>query len=233
MARILVTRPIEESRQTARALAERGHEALIDPMLTVTPRDDALPEGPFDTVVVTSGNALAAIRHRPELADLLAIPLVAVGRRTAAAARALGFADVETTGRDLDALLDHAARAWPTPRRILYLAGADRSGDLPAALAAHGHHVRLAVVYEAHKAERFAPATAEAIAAGGIDAVLHYSARTAEAFIACAGGPAALAALGLRHLCLSAKVAAVLAESGAGHVASAPLPEEEALLDLI
>jgi uroporphyrinogen-III synthase len=233
MARILVTRPLDEARQTALALADRGHEALIDPMLVIRHRGAPLPAGPFDAVIVTSGNALAALRHRTDIAGLLGVPLVAIGRRTAAMARDLGFEAVETPGRDLDALLDHARRAWPTPKHVLYMAGADRSGDLAAALAPLGHRIALAVVYDACKATRLAPATADAIRSGGIDAVLHYSARTAEAFVACAGGAPALAGLDLRHLCLSRKVADVLTEARARNVAFAPRPEEEALLDLI
>src|SRR5580704_13937362 len=134
MARVLVTRPIEEAKHTARALAKLGHEALIDPMLTIAFRHDELPAGPFDTVIVTSGNALAALRQRSELAGMLDLPLLAVGRRTAASARAMGFKAVETLGRDLDALIDHVRRAWTAPRHVLYLAGADRTGDLAACL---------------------------------------------------------------------------------------------------
>ena len=54
MARILVTRPIGEAQETAQALAYRGHDALIDPMLVIYFRDDPLPDGPFDAVVVST-----------------------------------------------------------------------------------------------------------------------------------------------------------------------------------
>jgi uroporphyrinogen-III synthase len=233
MARVLVTRPIEEAKHTARALAKLGHEALIDPMLTIAFRHDELPAGSFDTVIVTSGNALAALRQRSELAGMLDLPLLAVGRRTAASARAMGFKAVETLGRDLDALIDHVRRAWTAPRHVLYLAGADRTGDLAACLTPGGHRVTLTVVYEAHQAQQFDPAVEQALRGGKVDVVLHYSARTADAFIACLGGRPGLAAHDLRHLCLSRKVASVLAEAGAAKVAFASRPEEDALLALI
>ncbi|GLS20908.1 uroporphyrinogen III methyltransferase [Labrys miyagiensis] len=233
MARVLVTRPIEEARQTVLALEQRGHRALIDPMLEIVFRADPLPAGPFDVLIVTSGNALAALRQRREFEALAATPLVAVGRRTGAAARAMGFAEVETLGRDVTSLVAHVRERWREPRRALYLAGADRSGDLATDLAAFDHDVTLSVVYEAHQAVQFRPETASAFAAGAVDAVLHYSARTADAFIACAGGEAGMARLDVRHLCLSRKVAEVLRRAGAARVAFAARPEEDALLALI
>jgi uroporphyrinogen-III synthase len=233
MARVLVTRPIEEAKRTASALERLGHEPLLDPMLAIVCRDDPLPPGPFDALIVTSGNALAALRQRSEGAALAATPLVAVGKRTGAAARAMGFAEVETPGRDVASLVAHARAHWRQPRRALYLAGADRSGDLVADLAALGHEVTLCVVYEAHQARHFQPETQAALAAGAVDAVLHYSARTADAFIVCAGGPDGMARLGVRHLCLSRKVALVLSEAGAAKVAFASRPEEDELLALI
>ncbi len=233
MARVLITRPIDEARQTALALAQLGHQSLIDPMLEIVFRDEPLPAGPFDVLVVTSGNALAALRHRPESGGLLATPLVAVGRRTGAAAREMGFTGVETLGRDVAGLVAHAANTWKGPRQVLYLAGADRSGNLAGDLAALGHQVTLSVVYEARRAESLRPQTLAAFEAGAVDAVLHYSARTADAFIASAGGEEAMARLRVRHLCLSRKVADVLTGAGATMVAFAECPEENALLALI
>ncbi|WP_413991045.1 uroporphyrinogen-III synthase [Labrys okinawensis] len=233
MARVLVTRPIEEARHTALALERRGHEALIDPMLEIVFRAEPLPVGPFDVLIVTSGNALAALRQRRELEALTATPLVAVGKRTGATARAMGFAKVETLGRDVASLVAHVRERWREPKRALYLAGADRSGDLATDLAAFDHDVTLTVVYEAHQAARFRPETESAFAAGAVDAVLHYSARTADAFITCAGGEAGTARLDVRHLCLSRKVSEVLREAGAAKVAFAARPEEDALLALI
>jgi uroporphyrinogen-III synthase len=233
MAHVLITRPIHEARQTSLAVERLGHTPLIDPMLEIVFRDDPLPAGPFDALIVTSGNALAALRHRRMLDRLLAIPLVAVGRRTGAAARSMGFTEVETLGRDVADLVDHIRLAWARPRHALYLAGADRSSDLARDLDAFGHQVTVAVVYEARPALEFLPQVRAALDSIGIDAVLHYSARTAEAFIACAGGNEGMARLDVRHLCLSLKVAEVLTKAGAASVAFAARPEEDALLALI
>lgn len=231
--RVLVTRPQAEALATRSRLVALGHEAVVDPMLTITALPGAWPPGRFDAVVVTSGNAVAATAGRPEAAGLLSLPLAAVGRRTAAAARQAGFLNVTSTGRDVAALAAHVAAEWTQPRRILYLAGSDRASDLAALLGPLGHDVTVAVVYEARKATGFGPGIEDALKSGGIDAVLHYSARTAEAFIACCGGGPGIASLAVGHVCLSRKVAGILEAAGVREVAVAERPEEDALLSLL
>ena len=233
MTTLLVTRPVGEVQATGAALRVLGHAVILAPMLTIVFRPDPLPPGSFDQVVVTSGNALAALAGRPSLASLTALPLAAVGRRTAQAAREFGFGDVTIAGRDVAGLLAHGRSAWPPHQRVLYLAGADHTMDLAAALAPDGHCVEVALVYDAVGTERFAEDVALALRQSRIDAVLHYSARTAQAFMACCQGVVALADTRLRHLCLSGRVADVLVSAGVQRVEVAARPEEEALFALI
>jgi uroporphyrinogen-III synthase len=70
-----------------------------------------------------------------------------------------------------------------------------------------------------------------AFASGTIDAVLHYSARTAAAFVA-AAKTAGISDLSIqtRHLCLSTQVAVPLATAGAKAIEVASEPNEQALL---
>src|SRR6202043_3392458 len=81
-----------------------------------------------------------------------------------------------------------ASRVPPTQVRLplLYLAGEDRAGDLAAALAAHGIAVRTLVVYRAVAATGLPRPVRDALAAGDVDGVLHYSRRSADAFSAVA-----------------------------------------------
>ena len=73
-----------------------------------------------------------------------------------------------------------------------------------------------------------------AIAGGRIDGVLHYSARTAGAFIAAARAAGITDfAMKIRHFCLSSQVAAPLAAAGAASVRIAGAPNEAALFALI
>jgi hypothetical protein len=64
--------------------------------------------------------------------------------------------------------------------------------------------------------------------------VLHYSARTAGAFIAAAAAAGVTdSAMKIRHFCLSAQVATPLVAAGAATVDIAAAPNEAALLALI
>jgi uroporphyrinogen-III synthase len=161
--------------------------------------------------------------------------VLAVGRRTAAAAGAAGFADVTAAGGDVRALVAHIRRSLPgraTP--LLYLAGQDRSHDLAAELEPDGVAVCTVVVYRAVMAETFAPAIAALLAAGRLDGVLHFSRRSAEAYVQCARAARLLEpALRLSHYCLSGPIAEPLAVAGAGAVRIAARPEEAALIELI
>ena len=205
------------------------------PLLHIAPEPAAeLGEGPIGGIVITSANAVRAIEAHPGKTDFLALPVFAVGRRSADAARAAGFRDVMSADGNAEDLVrlvaERATRALP----LLYLAGEDRAADLEALLAAKGVTARTVVTYRAVAATAFPPATRDALAAGQIDGVLHYSARSAAVF-----GAIALAAridlksLQTRHFCLSAEVAAALAPDGLPGLAVAAEPDEAALFALI
>ncbi|HVZ50747.1 MAG TPA: uroporphyrinogen-III synthase, partial [Pseudolabrys sp.] len=69
---------------------------------------------------------------------------------------------------------------------------------------------------------------------GAVDAVLHYSQRSADNYLT--GAKAAgvgTEALDVRHLCLAPAVAAPLQAAAAAHVAIASHPQEAALIELL
>jgi len=122
----------------------------------------------------------------------------------------------------------------PNSLSLLHCAGEDQAGDLVGALQMHGLRVETVVVYQATMVTDLPPDVRAALISGAVDAVLHYSARTAAAFVA------AIARAGIgdlstqvRHLCLSAQVAAPLAAAGAKAIEIASEPNERALLALI
>ena len=104
----------------------------------------------------------------------------------------------------------------------------------PAISPPAGLPVHTAVVYRAVKAEHFPPPVAAALAQGAIDGVLHFSARSAEAYLDCAArGGIRDRALAPVHYCLSRQVAAPLSAAGAAAVRIAARPDEAALLELV
>lgn len=227
--RVVVTRPQADGERTAAALEALGHEVLVAPLMRIEPVAANLA-GTWSAIVITSANAVQTV---PAAADRVkTLPVFAVGDRSAEAARRTGFSEVNSANGDIKDLVRLvAARAVGAKAPLLYLAGEDRAGDFVAQLAAHGIDAEMKVVYRT-VAEVFPPVLAAALEAGDVDAVLHFSRRSAELFVegARASGVAGPAE-DVRHICLSAQVAEPLA--GASRVAIAARPEEGALVALL
>jgi len=239
--RLLVTRPEPDAARTAAALRARGHDVMLAPLLRIEAEAEAdLGSGPWEGVLITSANAVRAIAAHPRKDELVALPLFAVGRRSAEAARAAGFAEVVSADGDAGDLARLVATRDRTPQPgvqvrlpLLYLAGEDRAADVGDMLAAHGIATRTIVVYRAVAATALSPDIKDALAAGAIDGVLHYSRRSADAFVALAlAALIDIKKLTITHYCVSAQAAAPLRDAGAAAVA-AETPDEAALLALI
>jgi len=234
--RLLITRPERDGERTAKALRDRGHKVVLAALMRIEPIANVeLGEGPWSGLVMTSANALPAVTAHARIGELTGLPLSVVGERTAAAARAAGFADVRCVGRDIGELIqDIRGSLQRGADPLLYLAGEETSRDLAGELAADGFVTRTVVVYRAVKTECLPPSAVSALAAREIDGVLHFSRRSAEAFIACARvGGIGDHALAPPQYCLSQQVAGLLMAAGAGDVRIAGRPDEAALIALI
>jgi uroporphyrinogen-III synthase len=230
--RLLVTRPEPDGERTAAKLRALGHTVMLAPLLHVEAVDADL-DGAWDALALTSVNALRAVADHPALERLRPGPVYTVGGRTADAAFAAGFANVVSADGDLADLVRLMRTHLPRGTRVLYLAGEDRSGDLAAELAPAGIDVTMRVVYRAGVASQFPAEVRDALAAGSIDGVLHFSRRTAATYLACAANTgAAERALALMHYCLSRQVTGPLLAAGARRVSVADEPTEAALIGL-
>lgn len=228
---VLVTRPHPDNEATARALRERGFKVVLAPMLRFeqVPLDEAL-DTDLAGVIVTSANALRAIEG--ELALLAALPLFAVGKHTADEARRLGFAKVISADGDAVKLRTRVRKEFKgkDATKLLYLAGADLARDLAGELGADGFEVITRTTYRMVALAGLSRETREAFAANEVEAVLHYSQRSARAFLEAARADGVeISALAVPQCCISTNVAAILHEAGAVQVLSAASPDENAL----
>jgi uroporphyrinogen-III synthase len=234
--RLVVTRPEEDARPLAARLRALGHQVLVEPMLAIAiDRDVVLAHGPWQAILVTSANAIRALAGRPEVAGLLAVPVLAVGTASADAAREAGFATVTGADGDLDALASLVrATIGPGDGRLLYVTGQTVSGDLAGMLGREGYEVVRQVLYDAVAADRLSRPLADAIRAGTVDGVLLFSKRTARIWAA-AIRREGLGAAAIGHFCLSPAIAAVIAEaiSPPPPMMVAEKPHVDALLRLL
>jgi len=229
----LITRPRDEAEALAALLAERGIEAIVEPMIDIVERKAVLPDlAGVQAILCTSANGVRALARA---SDERGVPVFAVGEATAREACATGFRAVESAGGNVDDLARLVRqRLRPTDGKLLHAAGSDVAGDLTALLNAAGFTVERVVLYEARAADTLTPATARSIDDGAIDLALFFSPRTATIFkrlveaAGIAGGLAATVAVSI-----SRAADAALANLPFRERAIAAAPNQRGLLELI
>jgi uroporphyrinogen-III synthase len=230
--RVLITRPIEDAKPLADALAERGVDVLIEPLLEVTPLADVeIDLQGVQALLFTSANGVRAFAAASPRRSLR---VFAVGDGSAEAARRAGFEDVESAKGDVEALAALVVdRLRPEDGLLFHAAGTVTAGDLKSRLEALGYQVRRAQLYDAKIATTLSTETRANLTLGGIDAILLFSPRTARTFAdlwRAAGSPS----LGnIEALCLSAAVVREIDTLGWSGVEIADRPDLPSMLTLV
>lgn len=223
--RVWVTRASPGAHATAERLRALGFEPAVAPLLEVR----AIASGPIDltgiaALAFTSANGVAAFAARSVERVL---PVFTVGAATAEAARSVGFASVVSADGDVEVLAPVIAAHGLSAGAVLHPGPAEPAGDLCAALAKLGVRATRAVVYETviRPLE-----SAEVARITGVDAVLLHSPKAARALADWLGGVPARRPVAV---CLSANVAAPVANAGLAVVLVAAEPTEAALLETL
>ena len=237
---VLVTRPHPDDETTAASLRARGFEVLRAPMLRFEPvavHEDI--NARYSAVIVTSANALRGIEPHLKGHRMLELPLFAVGEHTAAAARRAGFTHVVSANGDAANLRDLVlaslrAKELKKASTLLYLAGAEIARDFASELEESGFRVVTQTTYKMIAVKSLPPEACDAFAANQVEAVLHYSQRSARAFLdAARAAGVEISALAIPQCCISAAVASVLRDAGATQVVVAATPDENALFEAL
>jgi uroporphyrinogen-III synthase len=226
--RVLITRPREDGERIALRLQLMGHEPLVVPLLETRLRDgDEISLGGVQAILATSANGVRAFARRCARRD---VPLFAVGPQTAQAARAAGFATVRDAKGDAHAL-GEAAAGWASPGGgvLLHVKGSDGPSALAATLAKKGFAADSVVLYDMAPVAEPPRALGE-VFAGGVDAALFFSPRSAAIFKDCAGGLATAATMAL---CISQATASALAPLVFREIRVAREPNQQVLLALL
>lgn len=234
---VLVTRPQDDAANFAAALATRGWQAVLAPLLTIHVKEEAVLSLKADlnqvvAVLVTSSNGVRALARLDPRRDMR---LLAVGPVTASVARDCGFTRIITADGDVKALAKMAISALlPTEGPVLHIAGSAQAGDLSGALVQAGFTVRRHILYEA-TAPKFLPNDAvTALKTGQLAAVTFFSPRTAAIFVAliCAAGLASSCRT-VAALCLSKAVAEEAKALPWQKILISERNDAQALLDLL
>ena len=224
--KLVITRPVEDAGALAEKLQASGHEWVLAPLLDIVPRAGVIvPKLDYQAICVTSANAMRCLAVDPDRQ----LPVLAVGAQSAASARQRGYAKVEAHGGDVDGLAQFIASHLDAANGpLLYLSGAETSGDLEGQLRRQGFEVVRSVTYDA--LPRRLDEQQSLIA--NCDGVLLYSPRTAKLWRQeIERLNMTNVAKTLHHYCLSPQVAKVLPQIW--HTVVAQRPEEKSLLALL
>lgn len=225
--KIIITRPEEDAGPLSEKLISLGHQPILLSLLKIVARSNVeIPSRPYQVVCLTSANAVRVLSNIETIKE---IPLLAVGPQSLQMASDKGFLNAVAKGGDVLGLhtyiIDHL-KAENGP--ILYLSGSETSGDLEGRLSQTGFDIDRVITYDA------VPAQLE-----GRDhqietanAVVLYSPRSAKLWVQQIGSlNLEASAQAIKHICLSANVAANLPQSWPRAIAAEP--NEPSLLTLL
>ena len=231
--RVLVTRPLEDARETEAHLGARGHKAVVAPLL----RTD-FHSGPdvdlkgVQAIVATSANGVRALARRTGRRD---IPVFAVGPQTTHVAQAEGFTNVKNADGDVAALAK-ALPLWASAEKgpLLHASGTNGAGELAKMLSTAGFQVRTEFLYDVSAVTRLPRALRGNLAQGRLDAVLLFSPRSSRIFAESVARAGLVdAASHLIGVCISQAAASALASLNMPDIRIAKRPNENALLDCL
>lgn len=226
---VLLTRPLEDSRATARLLAADGIDCEIWPLTAIRPLAFALALPPtVDGLLITSAHgarAFAALSARRDL------PALCVGEATARVARRLGFAGAVSAGGDAAALARLAAGTGL--RHFFHPRGRETAADLPGLLARGGQRVSEAVLYAAEETGPPPAPVAAGLRSGRIGIAAVWSRRNAAIFVRHLERAGIAFAPDLVAVAISAAAAEPLRAAGLARVAIAAEPSGAAMLAAI
>ena len=181
---LLITRPEPDAQSLAERLEKHGHQCTISPLLKLTfPEPPQLDAGKPQALIITSRNALRALKHHPQRHEIFKFPLFLVGANSAEIAEKAGFTNIAAIARNAASLAQIiASQCSPDQGPLLYLSGSQLAFDMEKALGDHGFAVKRTTLYEMKPADGFSNEAKEALRSGAIDAVIHLSPRTATIF---------------------------------------------------
>jgi uroporphyrinogen-III synthase len=204
MARLLLTRLDADNRESARLIAELGHEAVLVPLRDYLRLAPVFPDAVPDAYLATSRHVFDPLNGFPK--EHHKVPIYVVGAATGARAIQAGFCKVIIAEGSAEHLAGQIEAALPPGAVLRYLAGTPRGSDLEARL---GARFSLQII-ECYAILPFDPPPLAFKSAldQPLDAVLHFSQESAQAFFDAARFFGLLeATANLRHACLSAPIA--------------------------
>ena len=182
---ILLTRPIDESRDLQKALKEHNIESIIEPMLLIKSSASweekyrSLTKNAKPVLVFTSINAIKEFAKKQDNRNS---KIVVVGEKSKNVACKLGFIDVIMADGNAKSLIP-ILMSFTKKELILYLSGSFVTIEISDILSNIGYNSHKIILYEAIKTPSIKNSTYELFRQKKITGVAMYSLRSAENFL--------------------------------------------------
>jgi uroporphyrinogen-III synthase len=240
--RVLIIRPEMQGVQTARKIADLGHDCVVFPLYR--PHHDLAAaigalKKPHVAIAVTSAEAIRCLmRLGAMLEPYLDTTVFAVGKATARQAREAGFREVVVTqggGQDLAAtIFGYFAAVGTQDVPVLYLAGAKRMSDFEDTLEIHGIGVITAVIYGMERVDYGLVELQKLLVNHPVDAAFFFSKENARAFFDLEVFQQSKESLRKTlFFCLSRNIADAVPEEFKHSAVISLNPDEDELIDLL
>lgn len=218
---VLITRPREQAEETARALQRMGYESFIHPVLEIRADANGIEQLRADVFEDYAGVIITSKQVEKIMAETgirFNLPVFEIG----------------PAARDAQELIKNIRQQASKGSNLLYLRGADISFPLKGELAKAAIEVTERVVYRAEKVESLTPELEFVLRQKQAGVILHYSKRSAEAFLALAASlnsPGILS--GMDAIAISPAVKEALQAGRFHRTVAAETPDETAMLRLL
>lgn len=182
--RVLVTRPAVFARQMEQELVSAGYTPVFESFLDYEKLFNPAPDiqGRFVVAITSQMAAMTVAQDKDLYADFLSAPCFCVGVKTARMAELAGFVS-PITGEGSGLALARLMTKTLPKQTVLHICGADTDPTFADSLTDVGFDYQGWPVYKAHQITTLSNTLKNRIASGGIDAVLFYSKRSAQAFV--------------------------------------------------
>jgi uroporphyrinogen III methyltransferase/synthase len=209
--RVVIPRAVDQARDTANALRERGAVPVVLPMIEIAPAPDAAAfaaavatMASYDWVLFTSSNAVEQLRVElsrtgRDARAFGSARVGVVGPKTAEALAKLGIKADLVAQEFVGEGLSSALLALGAPKRVLLLRALVARDVLPDALRAAGAQVDVVPAYENKRLLGAGEELAERVSRGELDAILFTSSSTVTSTLEALGpsGPELLSRVAL------------------------------------
>lgn len=232
MTRVWLTRPHADSARMGEALAARGVDSLIAPVLTIKPYRFHPPRLLPDALLLTSRHTAIALMALAQ--EWRGLPVYCVGPATARIAHQHGFYKTIVGRGSATTLLPKILSNLRSGDKILHLSGDEVRVNLTPLLQRYSITLERLMVYRATASDALPPTLQHALAAGQIGGAVFYSPRSAHlahGLLAQAGLLPAM--VGIDAYCLSLAVAEEASQLGCKSLHVADQPTHQAMMELL